>query len=86
MMDFNFSEWWDTLSTIEQIYWGIAIPFTLIFLIQMVLTFIGGELDHDGSVDHDIEMDDGAGFQFFTIRTSGRLTVHTLSPSIKIKT
>lgn len=68
MMDFNFSEWWDTLSTIEQIYWGIAIPFTLIFLIQMVLTFIGGELDHDGSVDHDIEMDDGAGFQFFTIK------------------
>lgn len=67
-MDFNFSDWWDSLSTIKQVYWGLAIPFTLIFLIQTVMTFIGGELDHDGSADFDVETDDGAGFQFFTIK------------------
>lgn len=67
-MDFNFSEWWDSLTTIKQVYWGFAIPFTIIFLIQMVATFIGGDLDHDGSADFDVETDDGAGFQFFTIK------------------
>ncbi|MEQ9307113.1 MAG: hypothetical protein RJQ14_24580 [Marinoscillum sp.] len=67
-MDFNFTDWWDTLSTIQQVYWGFAIPFTLIFLFQMIMTFVGGDLDHDGSADFDVETDDGAGFQFFTIK------------------
>ncbi|MEQ8470695.1 MAG: hypothetical protein RIC35_05895 [Marinoscillum sp.] len=67
-MDFNFSDWWETLTTIQQVYWGFAIPFTLIFLIQMVMTFVGGDLGHDGSADFDVETDDGAGFQFFTIK------------------
>lgn len=64
----NLSEWWSTLDTIHQIYWGIAIPFSLIFLIQMVLTFIGGEMEVDGDADFDVESDTGAGFHFFTLK------------------
>lgn len=66
----NFSEWWSSLDTIRQIYWGIAIPFSLIFLIQMVLTFIGGDMDMeiDGDADFDVDHDAGAGFQFFTLK------------------
>lgn len=64
----NFSEWWDSLSTLQQIYWGFAIPFSLIFLIQMILTFVGGDFHADGSADFDVETDHGAGFQFFTIK------------------
>lgn len=64
----NLSEWWSSLDIIHQIYWGIAIPFSLIFLIQMVLTFIGGEIDIDGDADFDVESDSGAGFQFFTLK------------------
>lgn len=64
----NLSEWWSSLDIIHQIYWGIAIPFSLIFLIQMVLTFIGGEMDVDGDADFDVESDSGAGFQFFTLK------------------
>ena len=67
-MDFNFSDWWSSLTTLQQIYWGFAIPFTLIFLLQMIMTFVGGDLDTDGSADFDVETDDGAGFQFFTIK------------------
>ncbi|MEQ8580262.1 MAG: hypothetical protein RIC30_04345 [Marinoscillum sp.] len=67
-MDFNFSDWWGTLTTLQQIYWGFAIPFTLIFLLQMIMTFVGGDMDTDGSADFDVETDDGAGFQFFTIK------------------
>lgn len=67
-MSFSFSEWWEALDTTRQIYWGIAIPFSIIFLIQMVLTFIGGEMEVDGDADFDVETDGGAGFQFFTLK------------------
>ena len=60
----NFPEWWAALSTVQQIYWVIALPFTLIFLIQTILTFIGGELEMDSDFDADHEI----GFQFFTIK------------------
>ncbi|RKQ51510.1 hypothetical protein BXY85_2537 [Roseivirga pacifica] len=64
----NFSEWWSNLDTVHQIYWGLAIPFSLIFLIQMVLTFVGGEVDIDGDPDFDVEHDTGGGFHFFTLK------------------
>ena len=67
-MDFNFSDWWNSLTTLQQIYWGFAIPFSPIFLLQMIMTFVGGDMDTDGSADFDVETDDGAGFQFFTIK------------------
>ena len=67
-MDFSLSEWWDSLATLEQIYWGFAIPSTLIFVVQTLMTFIGADLDTDGGADFEVEMDDGAGFQFFTLK------------------
>ncbi|MEQ8927612.1 MAG: hypothetical protein RLO81_17480 [Fulvivirga sp.] len=64
----NFSVWWDTLTTLERIYWAIAIPFTLFFLLQLALTFFGGDIPEDAGADADIEGDDGIGFQFFTLK------------------
>jgi membrane protein implicated in regulation of membrane protease activity len=67
-MDFDFGQWWDGLTTIQQIYWGFAIPSTLIFLLQTILTFVGGDSDMDGTPDVDVETDHGGGFQFFTFK------------------
>ncbi len=67
-MSSNLSDWWDALTTIQQIYWGIAIPSTLIFLIQTVLTFVGGDMDTELDHDVSVETDHGAGFQFFTFK------------------
>jgi membrane protein implicated in regulation of membrane protease activity len=64
----DFPAWWNGLELLEQIYWGIAIPFTILFLIQLVLTFFGGDIPDDADVDADINMDDGIGFQFFTFK------------------
>ena len=71
----NFSNWWDNLSLIEQIYWLVAIPSTLAFVIQLILTFIGGDvddadMDFDGDMDHDGDMnyDGDSGFHFMTIK------------------
>lgn len=75
------------MTTIEQIYWVIAIPSTLIFLIYMVMTFIGGDLDADTDLDVDIDTDGdvdgdfdggdpGIPYQFITLKNLlGFLTI-----------
>ena len=64
----DFDGWWNGLQLLERIFWGIAIPFTFFFLLQLVLTFFGGDVPEDGGADFDVETDDGVGFQFFTLK------------------
>ena len=48
--------WWEALGSFEQVFWYIAIPFSLILIIQMIMTFAGmGGGDSDiGGGDTDI--------------------------------
>lgn len=63
----DFPTWWDSLQTIEKIYWTIAFPATLFFFIQLIVTFISGDVDHD--FDHDFDADmDGGSFHPFTFK------------------
>ena len=64
----SFSSWWEVLSSLEKIYWGIAIPFSFFFLIQVVMTFFGGDVPEDGTADFDVDTDTGIGFQFLTLK------------------
>jgi hypothetical protein len=54
------NEWWNGLSFDLKIYWFLAIPFTVLFLIQTLLTLIGvidfdsSDLDFDGCDDMDL--------------------------------
>jgi len=70
-MDFSLDTWWGAMQGAEKFYWLVAIPFTLVFLVQLVMTFVGGDLDqvsdtmdHDAAFDHD----HGIGFQFLSIK------------------
>ncbi len=53
--------WWNSLTLASQIYAAIAIPATLIMLLQAILLLIGfgvdGDLDGDGSPDADLDHD-----------------------------
>lgn len=62
-------DFFDSLSTLEQTYWIIALAGSVVFLIIFILTFIGGG-DSDMEADaSDFEADDGGvGFQFFTFK------------------
>ena len=67
LLDFN--SWWAAMDTFEKIYWLMAFPSSLFFIIILVTTFIAGDIDGEvGDVDSDIDMDDGIGFQFFTLK------------------
>lgn len=68
----NLTMWFGDLPPALRIYWGIAIFASVIFIIQIVLTFIGiGDTDLDmggaDGVDGDT-MDTGGVLQLFTVR------------------
>lgn len=70
-----FYEWYGNLAPVLQVFWAIALVTTLVFAIQMILTFVG-----IGDADTDVDMDCGADFsdgstldmggsmQLFTVR------------------
>ena len=75
------NEWWTGLNGTEQFLWGLALFSTVFFLIQTIMTLVGGDLDADTDVSGDADMDgdgqghhgdgDGGGSfigQYFTIR------------------
>ncbi len=61
-------DWWYSLSIIQQIFLCIAIPSTLILLIQTVLVLFGlGDNDADADIDADTDLDND-GLALFSIR------------------
>lgn len=77
------AEWWNTLSALQHMFLYAAIPFTLILIIQAILTIVGlggHDTDVDTDMDANTDIDVGsdvdaheasesvAGFRFFTIR------------------
>jgi membrane protein implicated in regulation of membrane protease activity len=66
------TEWWETLTSFEKLFWYIAVPFSVILFIQLILTFAGmggsdadvggGDTDISGlDLDEDIDLDMDAG-------------------------
>ena len=57
------------METFEKVFWIIALPSTLVFLILLIMTFFGGDVGDDvGDVDAEIDADEGIGFQFITFK------------------
>ena len=55
MILLDFSSWWAEKEMLEQIYWCFAIPSSLAFVIIILATFIGGDVDGDaGDADMDV--------------------------------
>ena len=50
-----FIEWWNTLGIVSQIFFCIAVPATLVLLIQTIMMFIGIGDDGDGLGDGDVD-------------------------------
>jgi len=64
----DFNSWWAGLALANKIYWGIAVPFTILFLLQLLLSFFGGGEHPDDTPDVDVTSDHGIPFQFITFK------------------
>lgn len=61
---YSMSSWWEALSGPQQVFWGIAIVFSILFLIQFVFSLIGLDFDsdtdtdfHADTIDHNFSLD-----------------------------
>ncbi len=62
-------QWFEALNSFEKIYWITAIISSVILLILIILTFVGGDVeDMSGDIDTDIDGDPGIGFQFLSFK------------------
>jgi membrane protein implicated in regulation of membrane protease activity len=61
-------EWFNALDTALQVYWCIALGASFIFVIQMVMTFIGLDGSDGMHADFDGNLDDGGPGQVFSFR------------------
>lgn len=59
--------WWQSLEGILKVFWGLAIPFTLFFVLQLIFSFSGAD-SPDDLPDSEIESDHGIPFQFLTLK------------------
>jgi len=70
-----FGDWWSSLNGTAQMFWGISIIFSVLFVIQFVLSLIG--LDFEGETDFEVstESDTEGGysldpsFTLFSVRS-----------------
>ena len=61
-------DWFSSLEWFPKIYWAIAIIASLNFIVTIVMSLIGGDVDELGDVDAEIDGDTGIGFQFITYK------------------
>ncbi len=58
----------DSLPTLLKSFWYIAIPTSLIFLIQTIITFSGLDVADGFDTDFNADVHDGGDFQLFSLR------------------
>lgn len=61
MLLISITGWWEALGSTEQLYWGIALISTIIFAIQLILSFVGV----DAELEADLDGGDGLGLISF---------------------
>jgi len=64
-------QWWDALPGILKVFWMLAVPSTLLFLIQMILVMFGFDSDHDLDAptgDGGLGVHDDSGMNLFSVR------------------
>ncbi|MEM9819653.1 MAG: hypothetical protein AAF985_01220 [Bacteroidota bacterium] len=63
-------DWWESLSNTQQVFWAISIIFSVLFIIQFVLSLVGfdGDVDFETDVDSDgVQLD--TDFTLFSVRS-----------------
>jgi membrane protein implicated in regulation of membrane protease activity len=63
---------WTQISLLEQVFWVVTIPATVVFLILLALTIFGGDADTGVDVDTDVDSGladgDSIPFQFISLK------------------
>lgn len=69
MMIFAFGEWWELLSTSEQVFWSLGAGATVILVLQTLLSFVGLDIDTDTDMDFDLSTEINLEFGLFSVKS-----------------
>ncbi len=61
-------EWFANLDFLSKFYWLIALLSSFVFIIVVILSFVGGDADEIEGLDSEVDSDTGIGFQFITFK------------------
>ncbi|MFL1012461.1 hypothetical protein [Flavisericum labens] len=61
-------EWFSNLDFLSKFYWLIAFLASFVFIIVVILAFVGGDAGEIEDLDSDVDSDTGIGFQFITFK------------------
>ncbi|NER14513.1 hypothetical protein GWK08_13750 [Leptobacterium flavescens] len=61
-------QWFSALSVFEKVYWVTALISSAIFIVLLIITLVGGDMDDMGDVDAEIDGDSGINFQFLSFK------------------
>ena len=61
-------DWFNSLDPVLKIYWGMAIGASVIFVIQMIMSLVGGDVFDDVDFDADTDSHSGGVSHFFSVR------------------
>lgn len=62
MISLFFGHWWQELSNTLQVFWGIALIFSVLFIIQFVVSLLGLDFDHDADIEVNTDTDIDSGY------------------------
>ena len=60
--------WWQSMEVLEKTFWVIALLFSFLFIVQTIMSLLGGDEGAFGDADDYVDSDDGIDQQFFTIK------------------
>ena len=71
MPQFHISEWWELLTEAQKVFWGISIVFSILFLIQFVISLIGVDMDAEADLNTaaDLPSSSDGDFAVFSVRS-----------------
>src|SRR5690606_6918067 len=63
--------WWEPLSSAEKVFWGISLIFSVLFLIQLVVSIIGSDFvpRAEASATPSDEPEPGSGYTILSVRS-----------------
>ena len=67
MTMFAFGEWWELLSTPQQVFWSLCAGATMILVLQTILSFVGMDIETD--VDLDLSTEISLEFGLFSVKS-----------------
>ncbi|MFC2150133.1 hypothetical protein ACFLQV_01390 [Calditrichota bacterium] len=62
------AEWWVELAAAEKVFVGLAIPFTLLTIVNIIMELVGAGADHTGGFDMVDDVGFADHFHFFSVR------------------